>query len=215
MPTYVMLANWTDQGMRAIGDSPRRVDAAKKTLEEMGGQFRSVYMTMGDVRPDHDLRRAGRCGGGALHPDARQARQCAHHVAEGVPRGGVPPDRQLAALSDDRRHQPDARREDVTLAHVPPALAGRAWSAGMRFPALRHYMQDHVIASPAMNAPAHDMRIDGFPILWFDNDADRQRAHVSPEMAACNVDSRSFIGAVSRVICEPQVVLPQADARPA
>ena len=47
MPTYVMLANWTEQGMRAIGDSPRRVDTAKKTLEEMGGQFRSVYMTMG------------------------------------------------------------------------------------------------------------------------------------------------------------------------
>ena len=47
MPTYVMLANWTDQGMRSIGDSPKRVDTAKKTLEEMGGQFRSVYMTMG------------------------------------------------------------------------------------------------------------------------------------------------------------------------
>ena len=52
------------------------------------------------------------------------------------------------------------------------------------------------------------MRIDGFPILWFDNDADRRRAHGSPEMAACNVDSRAFIGAVSRVICEPRVVLP-------
>jgi uncharacterized protein with GYD domain len=47
MPTYVMLANWTDQGMRAINDSPKRIDAAKKTLEEMGGQFRSVYMMMG------------------------------------------------------------------------------------------------------------------------------------------------------------------------
>ena len=79
------------------------------------------------------------------------------------------------------------------------------------FPALRRYVQDHVIASPAMNARARDMRIDGFPILWFDNDADRQRAHVSPEMAACNVDSRSFIGAVSRVICEPRVVV--ADRR--
>ena len=33
MPTYVMLANWTEQGMRSIGDSPRRVDTAKKTLE--------------------------------------------------------------------------------------------------------------------------------------------------------------------------------------
>lgn len=81
-----------------------------------------------------------------------------------------------------------------------------------RFPALRHYVQHHVIASPAMNAAARDMRIDGFPILFFDNDADRLRAHQSPEMAACNIDSRSFIGAVSRVICEPQVALPQASS---
>ena len=47
MPTYVMLANWTDQGMRAINDSPKRIDATKKELEDMGGQFRHVYMTMG------------------------------------------------------------------------------------------------------------------------------------------------------------------------
>src|SRR5579863_3824915 len=47
MPTYVMLANWTDQGARTISESPKRVDAAKKSLEEMGGQFRSIYMTMG------------------------------------------------------------------------------------------------------------------------------------------------------------------------
>lgn len=26
MPTYVMLARWTDQGIRAIEDHPRRVD---------------------------------------------------------------------------------------------------------------------------------------------------------------------------------------------
>jgi uncharacterized protein with GYD domain len=51
MPTYVMLANWTEQGMRAIDDSPRRLDAARKTLEEMGGRILSVYMTMGV----HDL----------------------------------------------------------------------------------------------------------------------------------------------------------------
>jgi len=48
MPTYVMLAKWTDQGIRAIDDASRRIDAAKKTLTEMGGQFRSLYMTMGD-----------------------------------------------------------------------------------------------------------------------------------------------------------------------
>ena len=47
MPTYVMLANWTDQGLKAINDGPKRVDAAKKMLVEMGGSFRSLYMTMG------------------------------------------------------------------------------------------------------------------------------------------------------------------------
>jgi uncharacterized protein (TIGR02118 family) len=104
------------------------------------------------------------------------------------------------------------RRRDVAL-----AMFRRHWldvhgPLVCGFPALRHYVQDHVVCSPAMNALARDMRIDGFPILWFDNDADRQRAHVSPEMTACNVDSRSFIGAVSRVICEPRVVVAQADA---
>ena len=79
-----------------------------------------------------------------------------------------------------------------------------------RFPALRLYVQDHVITSPACNAAARDMRIDGFPILTFDDDADRLRAHESAAMAACNVDSRLFIGAVSRVICEPIAVVPMA-----
>jgi len=48
MPTYVMLAHWTDQGIRTIEESPRRLDAAKKTLVDMGGQFRSIFLTMGD-----------------------------------------------------------------------------------------------------------------------------------------------------------------------
>ena len=32
MPTYIMLANWTDQGAKQVRDSPKRVDAAKKLL---------------------------------------------------------------------------------------------------------------------------------------------------------------------------------------
>lgn len=47
MPSYVMLANWTDQGLKSIQDGARRLDDAKKSLEEMGGQFRSLFMTMG------------------------------------------------------------------------------------------------------------------------------------------------------------------------
>jgi uncharacterized protein (TIGR02118 family) len=60
------------------------------------------------------------------------------------------------------------------------------------FPGLRRYM----------NETARSMQIDGFPILYFDRDRDRTRAHHSPEMTACNVDSRQFVGAVSRVIAD-------------
>ncbi|HYG88955.1 MAG TPA: GYD domain-containing protein [Azospirillum sp.] len=48
MTTYVMLANWTDQGIRNVKDSPKRLDKAKAALKEMGGEFKTVYMTMGE-----------------------------------------------------------------------------------------------------------------------------------------------------------------------
>ena len=48
MPTYIMLGNWTDQGAQKVKESPRRVDAAKRSLVEMGGEFKALYMTMGD-----------------------------------------------------------------------------------------------------------------------------------------------------------------------
>jgi uncharacterized protein (TIGR02118 family) len=70
------------------------------------------------------------------------------------------------------------------------------------FPRLRRYVQCHVMDSLAMNEAALSMRIDGFPILYFDHDEDRLAAHGSPEMAACNADSRQFVGAVSRVISD-------------
>jgi uncharacterized protein with GYD domain len=48
MTTYVMLANWTDQGIQKVKDSPRRLDTAKKALKEMGGEFKLFFLTMGD-----------------------------------------------------------------------------------------------------------------------------------------------------------------------
>ncbi len=47
MGTYVMLINWTDQGVRQVKESPQRLDKAKAALREMGGEFRSLYMTQG------------------------------------------------------------------------------------------------------------------------------------------------------------------------
>ncbi len=48
MPTYIMLANWTDQGEQKVRESPRRLDTAKRALAEMGGEFKGFYMTLGD-----------------------------------------------------------------------------------------------------------------------------------------------------------------------
>jgi len=48
MTTYIMLASWTEQGIREVRESPARLDAARAALQEMGGSFRDFYMTMGD-----------------------------------------------------------------------------------------------------------------------------------------------------------------------
>jgi uncharacterized protein with GYD domain len=47
MTTYIMLAHWTDRGMQAVADGPKRMDQAKKMLEDMGGRMQSLYLTMG------------------------------------------------------------------------------------------------------------------------------------------------------------------------
>ena len=48
MPTYVTLLKWTDQGIRNIKDSPQRLDAARQTMREAGGNLRDFYMVMGE-----------------------------------------------------------------------------------------------------------------------------------------------------------------------
>ncbi|MEK6525549.1 MAG: GYD domain-containing protein [Nitrospirota bacterium] len=47
MPTYISLINWTDQGIRNVKDSPKRLDSAKKMLKEMGSELKAFYMTQG------------------------------------------------------------------------------------------------------------------------------------------------------------------------
>ena len=51
MPTYVSLMTFTDRGIRSVRQSPKRLDAAKAILEDMGGTFKQFYMLMGP----HDL----------------------------------------------------------------------------------------------------------------------------------------------------------------
>ena len=39
MSTYIVLAKYSEKGMQAVRDSPRRLDAARAQLREMGGDF--------------------------------------------------------------------------------------------------------------------------------------------------------------------------------
>jgi uncharacterized protein with GYD domain len=47
MPHYVILWNWTDQGMKAVKDSPKRLTSFRAELEKVGGKLVGEYYTMG------------------------------------------------------------------------------------------------------------------------------------------------------------------------
>src|ERR1700687_4724759 len=47
MPHYVSLLHLTHKGVENIKDSPKRIDAAKKAIESVGGKLKSFYFTMG------------------------------------------------------------------------------------------------------------------------------------------------------------------------
>ena len=47
MSNYILLASWTDQGIRTVKDSPGRLDAAKAAIKALGGEIKSFFMTIG------------------------------------------------------------------------------------------------------------------------------------------------------------------------
>ena len=47
MATYISLIHYTDQGIRSIKDSPKRLDAGKRLLKELGGELKQLFLTMG------------------------------------------------------------------------------------------------------------------------------------------------------------------------
>src|SRR5437867_10934140 len=57
MPTYISHINWTDQGIRNAKDSPKRLDAVKNQLKELGGELKAFDMTQGtyDALLIHDI----------------------------------------------------------------------------------------------------------------------------------------------------------------
>jgi uncharacterized protein with GYD domain len=47
MPTYITLLQYTQQGIEKIKDSPMRLEAAKQSVREMGGELKAFYLVMG------------------------------------------------------------------------------------------------------------------------------------------------------------------------
>ncbi|HYA71007.1 MAG TPA: GYD domain-containing protein [Thermoplasmata archaeon] len=47
MPSYVILVNWTPEGIRNVKKSPERGDAFRKAVEQAGGKVVSFLHTMG------------------------------------------------------------------------------------------------------------------------------------------------------------------------
>ena len=47
MSKYIMLLNWTEQGIKTVKDSANRYDAAKTAAKAAGCTLEAVYLTFG------------------------------------------------------------------------------------------------------------------------------------------------------------------------
>ena len=47
MGTYILLGNWTEAGIKAVKDSPKRLDKAEKMIKAEGGSMKAFFMAMG------------------------------------------------------------------------------------------------------------------------------------------------------------------------
>jgi uncharacterized protein with GYD domain len=45
---FIMSLGWTDQGIRAVKDAPRRSQAARDLAKKVGVDIKQVYLTSGD-----------------------------------------------------------------------------------------------------------------------------------------------------------------------
>ena len=48
MPTFIITGTWTDQGIRAVKDVPKRAQAARDLAKKLGVDIKQVYLTSGE-----------------------------------------------------------------------------------------------------------------------------------------------------------------------
>ena len=47
MAKYIILANWTDQGIKNVKESPDRLDGVRALAKKLGCEMQDFYMTVG------------------------------------------------------------------------------------------------------------------------------------------------------------------------
>jgi uncharacterized protein with GYD domain len=47
MPTYIVLASFTEQGIKNVKDSPKRADAFKEAAKKSGATVKEMFWTLG------------------------------------------------------------------------------------------------------------------------------------------------------------------------
>ena len=48
MPLFIVTSSWTEQGIKAVKDSPKRIDAARALCQKLGAEMKQIYLTSGD-----------------------------------------------------------------------------------------------------------------------------------------------------------------------
>jgi uncharacterized protein with GYD domain len=48
MSTFMLSLNWTDQGIRAVKEAPKRAEAGRKLAKKVGVEIKQLFLTSGD-----------------------------------------------------------------------------------------------------------------------------------------------------------------------
>lgn len=48
MPTFVLSINWTEKGIQAVKDVPKRTRAAREVAQKLGVEIKQIFLTSGE-----------------------------------------------------------------------------------------------------------------------------------------------------------------------
>jgi uncharacterized protein with GYD domain len=49
MPTFIIMLNWTEQGIRNVKEAPKRAAASRELAKKLGVEIKQVFLTSGEA----------------------------------------------------------------------------------------------------------------------------------------------------------------------